>query len=100
MPGLRNDIDAPIKPFLIRSLITRNPEMLKGCPSMVGRALAPCFLHPVLNWLDERYRTVPSAPASRHTFLKPLRTFLHYLTYHFMTFVLEGNQPEAPCAVK
>ena len=53
--------------------------------------------HTVLDWMDERYRTVRARLPSRRTFFEQLRALLQYLPFdnwdHLMTFMLCGLEP-------
>ena len=59
--------------------------------------LLASLTHTVLDWMDERYRTVRASLPSRRTFFEQLRALLQYLPFkngdHLMAFMLRGLEP-------
>jgi hypothetical protein len=55
------------------------------------------LIHTVLDWMDERYRTVRAILPSRRTFFEHLRALLQYLPFdnwdQLMSFMLQGLEP-------
>jgi hypothetical protein len=53
--------------------------------------------HTVLDWVDERYRTIRSRLSSRRTFFENIRSLLNFIPFdnwdHLMEFMLNGLQP-------
>jgi hypothetical protein len=66
---------------------------------LATRILRAYVGHPVLDWMEERYRAVRAILPSRRTFFEPLRALLQYLPFdcgdHLMAFRLEALEPLA-----